>query len=141
MYSKFVKTVVKSPEETYPTCLERSGMGKFSIPPTSKKVGWGKFLSHLPRWDRILAERGSCGLRVGLRPGCHANTPRCNRPSNPQGWAPAAAALVGRLRDSELDSMSLNTLQQVRSGSFITRLKSRTMMARGLFADLGLSGH
>ena len=55
MYSKFVKTVVKSPEEIYPTCLERSGMGKFSIPPTSKKVGWGKFLSHLPRWDRILA--------------------------------------------------------------------------------------
>ena len=56
MYSKFVKTVVKSPEEIYPTCLERSGMGKFSIPPTSKKVGWGKFLSHLPRWDRILAD-------------------------------------------------------------------------------------
>ena len=64
MYSKFVKTVVKSPEEIYPTCLERSGMGKFSIPPTSKKVGWGKFLSHLPRWDRILAE-----LQMTPRPG------------------------------------------------------------------------
>jgi hypothetical protein len=57
VYSKFVKLVVKSPEEIYPTCLEGSGMpmGKFSIPPASKKVGWEKFLSHLPRWDRILA--------------------------------------------------------------------------------------
>ena len=56
MYSKFVKPVVRSPEEIYPTCLERSGMGKFSIPPTSKRVGWEKFLSHLPRWDRTLAD-------------------------------------------------------------------------------------
>ena len=56
MHAKFVKVVVKSPEEIYPACLERGGMGKFSIPPTSKKVGWEKLLSHLPRWDRILAE-------------------------------------------------------------------------------------
>ena len=45
MHSKFVKSVVKSPEETDPTCLEGRGMmGKFSIPlaPTSKKLGWEK---------------------------------------------------------------------------------------------------
>jgi hypothetical protein len=49
MHAKFVKVFVKSREEIYPTCLERSGMvpkvfyptylekggmGKFSIPPT-----------------------------------------------------------------------------------------------------------
>ena len=29
--------------------------------------------------------QGRCGLRVGLRPGCRANKPPCNRLSNPQG--------------------------------------------------------
>jgi hypothetical protein len=43
MYFKFVKK-----------CQEISA-GK-SVPPASKKVGRGKFPSHLPRWDRFLAE-------------------------------------------------------------------------------------
>ena len=36
--------------------------------------------------------QGSCGLRIGLKPGCRGNKPRCNRPSNPQGRPPAAPA-------------------------------------------------
>jgi hypothetical protein len=43
MYFKFVKK-----------CQEISA-GK-SVPPASKKVGRGIFPSHLPRWDRFLAE-------------------------------------------------------------------------------------
>ena len=46
------------------------------------------------RPESRLHKRGSCGLRVGLRPGCHVNKPRCNlnRPSYPQGRALAAPA-------------------------------------------------
>ncbi len=47
-----------------------------------------------PTWQHC-----HCGfkLRVGLRPGCHANNPRCNQPSNPQGVGrtPAAPAAAG----------------------------------------------
>ena len=51
MYFKFVKK-----------CQEISA-GK-SVPPASKKVGRGKFPSHLPRWDRFLA--GAPPLRLAL---------------------------------------------------------------------------
>jgi hypothetical protein len=45
-----------------------------------------------PRAGSRLHRQGSCGLCIGLRPGCHADKPRCNRPSNPQGRTPAAPA-------------------------------------------------
>ena len=52
----------------------------------------------LGRPESRLHMQGSCGLRVGLRPRCRANTPRCSRPSKPQGRTPAApAGVVGRL--------------------------------------------
>ncbi len=56
MYFKFVKK------------YQEISAGK-SVPPASKKVGRGKFPSHLPRWDRFLAGKNcsatqceTCGL-------------------------------------------------------------------------------
>ena len=49
MYSKFVKI-----GPNFLSHLRRKRWDG-SIPPASKKVGWEKFLSHLPRWDRNLA--------------------------------------------------------------------------------------
>ncbi len=52
------------------------------------------------RPESWLHKRGSCGLRVGLRPGCHADKPGCNRPSYPQGWTPAAPSAAGTSRST-----------------------------------------
>ena len=64
----------------------------------------------LGRPESRLHRQGSCGLCVGLRPGCHADKPRCSRPSNPQGRTPAApsAACTSRSRSTRTPKVGLH---------------------------------
>ena len=91
----------------------------------------------LGRPESRLHKQGSCGLCIGLRPGCHADTPRCNRPSNPQGRTPATPAAAGshgtsRSTPSRTSCTCLNinliAVGQVRSG----QVRSVVLLGRSL---------
>jgi hypothetical protein len=165
MYSKFGKAVVKSPEEVYHTCLEleRSGMGKFSIPPTSKKVGWEKFLPTYPLaggielwlvvlklrtealsdWISVVkpggvlkaVHRGQAETRSGARPG--AEPPTRTRKLEAAAGAAAARCLICRMSFKSHLASSSQAVQSFRaeSWSIHCRFTARSTRKRRRFSS------